>query len=180
MWFKGSPRTLQACWLFFSACDHQQSEAWSFCKSVNPTSQIAVCSKAVKFCTSEVFQSSAGNPLRGRVKRTHICYGYLEWNSVSGQRSPLGEIWKVLPSSLLSFILLPFWSHLSLISPDPFAHFGRFPSLIGILSHGGSVKPGRERTDILKAGRTLLQRQFAQEWNFISNKCTALFRIYCN
>lgn len=43
---------------FFYACDHRQSVAWSFCKSANHKYHIPVCSKAVKFCTSKVFQSS--------------------------------------------------------------------------------------------------------------------------
>lgn len=54
----------------------------------------------------------------------------------------------------LSFIPIPFLSHPSLISPDPFAHFSRFPSLIGILYKRGSVKAGGQRRDILNEGRT--------------------------
>ena len=43
--------------LLFSVCDHRQSVAWSFCESGHHKDQILVCSKAVKFCTSKVFQS---------------------------------------------------------------------------------------------------------------------------
>lgn len=54
----------------------------------------------------------------------------------------------------LSFIPIPFLSHPSLISPDPFAHFSRFPSLIGILYKTGSVKARGQRRAILNEGRT--------------------------
>lgn len=82
---------------------------------------------------------------------------------MSGKRSPLGEVWGVLSCLSLSFIPIPFLSHPSLISPDPFAHFSRFPSLIGILYKRRSVKAGGQKRDILNEGRTLLQRQFAHK-----------------
>lgn len=100
------------------------------------------------------------------------------------------NVWQKIPSgwsmgstlsSPLSFILIPFLSHLSLTSSDPVDHFRSFPSLIGILCNRGSAKAGRERRDIPnEEGGILLQRQFAHKWNFMSNKCTALLQIHCN
>lgn len=80
---------------------------------------------------------------------------------MSGKGSPLGQLWAEPFLSLTSFILIPFLSHLSLISPDPFAHFSRFTSLIVILCNRESLKAERERRDIVNEGRTLLQKQFA-------------------
>lgn len=77
---------------------------------------------------------------------------------MSGKKSPMGEVWDVPSLLLFSFPLL---SHFSLISPDLFAHFNGFTSLIGILCNRGSLKARRERRDIPSEGRTLLQKQFA-------------------